>query len=215
MPSNNPFATAEGWQKYVWAYGLRDPAKFTVQSQNGIVFINDPGETSAEEINVGVAGGNYGWPTVEGGSQTPVGSNPIGPVHTIPHAPTDPEAIAGGHIAGGVLFNPGSLTFPMPYAGDYFFADRDKNIIQVMGIEKLAPTGVVSPFATDVIRPVDIAYTIPGDLFVIAQGVGDAGGQLIRYRATGSPSIVNQPAGVRCRRGSRSSSASAPAGLPR
>ncbi|HEX8913500.1 MAG TPA: PQQ-dependent sugar dehydrogenase, partial [Humisphaera sp.] len=30
VPANNPFAGADGWQKYVWAYGLKDPAHFSV-----------------------------------------------------------------------------------------------------------------------------------------------------------------------------------------
>lgn len=195
VPSNNPFATSEGWQKYVFAYGLRDP-QIAVSAENGTIYINDAGEKTAEEINIGVAGGNYGWPTVEGGAATPPGSDPVGPVYTIPHAPTNPEAIVGGKIGGGAVFIPGTQTFPVPYAGDYFFVDRDSDIVQVMDIDRLTPTNRVSPFATDIIRPVDIGYTVPGDLFVIAQGASDAGGQLLRYRATGAPSISRQPAGA-------------------
>ncbi len=195
VPSNNPFATSEGWQKYVWAYGLRDP-QIAVSAENGTIYINDSGEKTAEEINIGVVGGNYGWPTVEGGPATSAGSNPVGPVYTIPHTPANTEAIVGGHIGGGAVFIPGTQTFPVPYAGDYFFVDRDSDIVQVMDIDRLTPTNRVSPFATDIIRPVDIGYTVPGDLFVIAQGVGDAGGQLLRYRATGAPSISRQPAGA-------------------
>jgi len=203
IPSNNPYADGEGWQKYVWAHGLRDPAKFAVNVQNGTVYINDPGEEKFEEINIGQPGGDYGWPTTEGGaspletpSQPP--SGPIGPVFAFPHqpregAPLPAGTVVGGHVAGGTFFIPGTLTFPVPYAGDYFFADKDQNVIRVLGIDKLTPNGDVLPFATDITAPVDLGYTARGDMFVIAQGVGDAGGQLIRYHPTGAPAIVRQP----------------------
>jgi glucose/arabinose dehydrogenase len=62
IPSDNPFfATLSGKYRAIWALGLRNPYTFAF-SQQGQMFINDVGEETWEEINVGVRGGNYGWP---------------------------------------------------------------------------------------------------------------------------------------------------------
>ena len=59
VPANNPWSDGDDWQKYVFAYGLRDPAKFAVNASNGIIYINDPGAEKFEEINIGKAGGHW------------------------------------------------------------------------------------------------------------------------------------------------------------
>ena len=49
----------------IWAYGLRNPFTFAF-SDHGRLYINDVGEQTWEELNVGASGANYGWPTCEG-----------------------------------------------------------------------------------------------------------------------------------------------------
>src|SRR5262249_56044233 len=66
-----------------WALGLRNPFTFAVQPETGRIFINDVGG-KAEEINDGVAGANYGWPTVEHGPTTDPRFR--GPIHHYPTA---------------------------------------------------------------------------------------------------------------------------------
>ncbi len=63
IPFDNPFVSRAGARGEVWAYGLRNPFTFAVQPGTGTIFINDVGEASWEEINLGAAGANYGWPT--------------------------------------------------------------------------------------------------------------------------------------------------------
>ncbi len=72
IPANNPFfGTASGVNRAIWALGLRNPFTMAFERSTGRLFINDVGEVSWEEINEGVAGANYGWPTVEGPSSNP------------------------------------------------------------------------------------------------------------------------------------------------
>jgi glucose/arabinose dehydrogenase len=67
VPTDNPFVKTSGAEPLVWAYGLRNPQSFSWQIGGaGTMFINDIGEAGAEEVNTGVAGGNYGWSTREG-----------------------------------------------------------------------------------------------------------------------------------------------------
>jgi glucose/arabinose dehydrogenase len=67
IPPDNPFAAGEGGAPEVWAYGFRNPWRAT--TDGGTILISDVGQDWWEEVNViplGQAGGNYGWPVLEG-----------------------------------------------------------------------------------------------------------------------------------------------------
>jgi len=67
IPSDNPFFNSTtGISRAIWALGLRNPFTFDVQRTTGRIFINDVGQDTWEEIDDGIAGSNYGWPTTEG-----------------------------------------------------------------------------------------------------------------------------------------------------
>ena len=73
IPAGNPFADGEGGAPEVWAWGLRHAQQFSWDT-DGRMFINDIGQDQVEEVNIGVAGGNYGWPVREGTFATAQGS---------------------------------------------------------------------------------------------------------------------------------------------
>jgi glucose/arabinose dehydrogenase len=64
----NPFYTgnARDNRSKIFAYGLRNPWRLALNRQTGSVYIADVGSDYFEEINVGLAGANYGWPCYEG-----------------------------------------------------------------------------------------------------------------------------------------------------
>jgi len=67
IPTNNPFMGKTGYLPEIWAYGFRDPAGFSWDiSGTGKMIIADRGESNMEELNLGVAGANYGWYSREG-----------------------------------------------------------------------------------------------------------------------------------------------------
>src|SRR6185503_20927644 len=66
VPPGNPFINqTSGPDQTIWALGLRNPFTFSFQNGTGRMFINDVGQNTWEEINDGIAGSNYGWPTCE------------------------------------------------------------------------------------------------------------------------------------------------------
>lgn len=67
IPANNPFAgNSENIREEIFAYGLRNPWRFSFDAQTGQLWTGDVGQNAMEEINIIENGGNYGWNTTEG-----------------------------------------------------------------------------------------------------------------------------------------------------
>ncbi len=65
VPADNPFIGREGYLPETWAYGLRNPWRYSFDSR-GRLFVADVGQDKWEEINLVQRGGNYGWNAMEG-----------------------------------------------------------------------------------------------------------------------------------------------------
>src|ERR1051325_4045978 len=147
IPADNPFfGTATGNNRAIWALGLRNPYTFAFQPGTGRMFINDVGEVTREEINDGIAGSNYGWPTCEGTCSNPNFRNPL---FTYGHGSSSTTGCA---ITGGAFYNPPVTQFPSDYQGKYFFADFCSGWIR-----RLNPAdNTATDFATGIANPVDL-----------------------------------------------------------
>ena len=66
VPSSNPFTNASNSKSEIWAYGLRNPWRFSFDSVTGDLWVGDVGQRGYEEINLVTRGGNYGWNVMEG-----------------------------------------------------------------------------------------------------------------------------------------------------
>ncbi len=69
LPPDNPFLDREGYRPETWAWGLRNPWRFSFDRQTGDLYIGDVGQARWEEIDLmpaGSAGFNFGWPIFEG-----------------------------------------------------------------------------------------------------------------------------------------------------
>ncbi len=64
VPNDNPFVGKEA-KPEIWAYGLRNPWRFSFDKNSGQLFVADVGQNKFEEVNIIEKGGNYGWRIME------------------------------------------------------------------------------------------------------------------------------------------------------
>ena len=170
IPTDNPhYGTTSGLPQAIWARGLRNPFTFAVQPTTGTLYINDVGENTWEEVNIGAAGANYGWPANEGASTA---GGAVAPVFAYRHTPTTPAGTGpGGFITGqsivGGTFYPAGKAFPAAYHGSYFFADY---LSRIVGRLDPANGHAASTFANLAGMPVDVLASQDGALYVLYRG---------------------------------------------
>lgn len=66
VPVSNPFVGEVGVVPEIFTYGHRAPYRISVDRETGDVWVGEVGQRNIEEVNLLVAGGNYGWPMKEG-----------------------------------------------------------------------------------------------------------------------------------------------------
>ena len=151
----NPFLNTPGVDPRIWASGLRNPFRGYYDAPTGRMIIGDVGYQTTEEINIGAAGANYGWPNAEGPSNNPAYTNPV---FSYPHAGHD-SAVVGGFVYHGTQF-------PSTYQGSYFYADYAQHWIRRLTFD--ANGNVTGAFNFE---PTDSAVDGPfGDIVYLTEG---------------------------------------------
>ena len=132
IPADNPLLSEPTAAPEVYAFGFRNPYRFSFDSATGDLYVGDVGQNDIEELDVVVAGGNYGWKLKEGsfffddngnGSGFVTDVNPGIPANILkmlidPVAEYDHDE--GFSIIGGFVYR--GTEFPA-LAGRYIFAD--------------------------------------------------------------------------------------------
>ncbi|MFG2073290.1 PQQ-dependent sugar dehydrogenase [Nonomuraea maritima] len=107
IPDDNPFAGREGARPEIWAYGLRNPWRFTFDRESGDLWIGDVGQNEREEVNrqpTGSGGGeNYGWNLREGDRpyRDGEGRDLVEPVIVYPLGEGGNCSVIAGHVYRG------------------------------------------------------------------------------------------------------------------
>ena len=153
IPADNPFYNTSGARREIWALGLRNPFTFSFSSASGVMHVNDVGQSSWEEVNVGKAGANYGWPSCEGACSNP---SFVNPVYAYAHS-GDGAAISGSAFYEGAQF-------PIEYKGSYFFGDYVAGFIR-----RLTPANQAVDFLSNTPGIVDIKIGSDGSLYYLTR----------------------------------------------
>jgi glucose/arabinose dehydrogenase len=137
IPEDNPFAGMPGHAGEIFAFGFRNPFRFSFDMSTGDLYVGDVGQDDIEEVDVVVAGGNYGWNVKEGSfCFDPNGSDPgfafeadpcpnepaglIDPVAEYNTADSLEDNIDGRAVVGGFVYRGSAIP---QLAGRYIFGD--------------------------------------------------------------------------------------------
>ena len=119
IPSDNPFHdNQDGFSEEIFAYGLRNPWRFSFDSQTDMLWAGDVGQNALEEIDIIEAGKNYGWNIQEGTScyEPRSGCDRTGLEQPV----IDYGRNSGGSVTGGFVYRGSALS---SLAGYYIYAD--------------------------------------------------------------------------------------------
>lgn len=151
IPPSNPFAgSPNGEREEIYAYGLRNPWRFSFDDGpggTGELFAADVGQGTYEEINIVENGGNYGWRVREGQHDfdptTPIGAAEvlIDPIAEYTHPGENNGTLeVGRSVTGGFVYR--GSQFP-ELQGKYIFGDWSRSFSPgtgtLLGLEETAP----------------------------------------------------------------------------
>ncbi|GAB3947987.1 PQQ-dependent sugar dehydrogenase [Spirosoma harenae] len=131
IPADNPFAgNQEGLREEIFAYGLRNPWRFSFDRKTGQIWAGDVGQNQFEEIDIIIKGGNYGWRLKEADTcfnprKDCDTGNLIDPIHQYPRS-------EGVSITGGVVYRG---TRHPELVGSYLYADYASGKVWALAFE--------------------------------------------------------------------------------
>ncbi len=120
IPPDNPFQNGSALPE-IWAYGLRNPWRFSFDLPSGRLLSADVGQDSWEEVDIITKGGNFGWNIMEGGHCYPpnvTSCNMTG--FLLPIAEYGHDAAGGTAIIGGFVYRGSAIA---GLAGTYVYGD--------------------------------------------------------------------------------------------
>lgn len=163
IPADNPFAQGGG-RGEVYAYGLRNPWRFSFDRVTNALFAGDVGQDKWEEIDVVEKGGNYGWNTMEGNHcfNPPSGCDTTGlrlPIWEYPHS----EGIS---VIGGYVYRGSELP---ELRGAYVYGDYGNGRIWALRYDQRSRETVANDLLLESRLPISsFAEDDRGELYVLA-----------------------------------------------
>ena len=174
IPPDNPFAgNASGWREEIFAYGLRNPWRFSFDPVTGFLWCGDVGQGAREEIDLIANGNNYGWHIMEGMLCYSPSSGCDMTGLTLPV--WDYDRASGGSITGGYVYRGQRLP---DLVGYYVYGDFVSG--RIWALEYGGP-GSVTNVALDTTGAYSLsAFGIDeaGDLFCCTLG-----GEIFRFKS--------------------------------
>jgi hypothetical protein len=179
IPADNPFVGVPGVREEVWAFGLRNPYRFSFDRQAGDLWIGDVGQGSREEVDFEPAGDpggrNWGWDVMEGtlcNSNDPAPSPPCNDASLTRPRYQYAHTVGRCSITGGYVYRGTALP---EVAGLYFFGDFCTGEIWTLDPSSEAlvdRTADLSPAAGATFQLVGFGEDGAGELLVVQMGAG-------------------------------------------
>ncbi len=167
IPADNPFASGGG-RPEIWAYGLRNPWRFSFDRETGDLWIGDVGQNAYEEVDFVPAGqgagANYGWARYEGNH--PFSGDEIS--GTVPAIFEYPNPDQGCSVTGGFVYR--GTRIPN-LVGAYVFADYCQGDVRALTQEN-GEVAVERFLDVNAANIAAFGQDNDGELYVLSQGDG-------------------------------------------
>jgi glucose/arabinose dehydrogenase len=177
IPRDNPFVDEPNARHEIFAYGLRNPWRYSFDRNTGDLWVGDVGQDLWEEVDLVTKGGDYGWSVREGAHHYkpgPPGVQYIDPVIEYPHKPNlQPEAMFPDHsiglcVIGGYVYR--GKKYPS-LDGIYIYCDY--NLGTIWGLLYDRDAHKVTAHGKLLQQPKNItsfAEDMDGEIYVLTQG---------------------------------------------
>jgi glucose/arabinose dehydrogenase len=207
IPATNPFRSTPGAMPEIWAYGLRNPWRFSFDRQTGDLFIADVGQSAREEVNFQLSsspgGENYGWRLMEGTACFNPSTNCNTGMLKLPILEYDHSL--GCSITGGYRYR--GRRFPQ-YASRFFYGDYCSG--RIWAATQNGQTWSTTQLMDTTLSITSFGEDEGGELYVVHYGSGTNGtvqrltevGQsfsvTVTRAGTGTGTVVSAPAAINC-----------------
>jgi len=181
VPADNPFVDVDGARAEIWAYGLRQPWKFSFDRETGDLWTGNVGQDLWEQVFLIQRGGNYGWSVMEGNHAFRPG-RPRGPTQFVPpiveHDHAEFRSITGGFVYQGSRL--------AELRGAYIYGDYDTGKIWMLRYDRdSAEVTEHRELVDSTLRLVGFGQDNAGELYL----VDHMGGRLSQLAA--NPAVNN------------------------
>lgn len=161
IPADNPFVGNSAFLPEIWAWGLRNPWRFSVDGVTGAVWIADVGQNAWEEVNIAFGGENFGWKVMEA-SHCYVAKTCDQTGLTLPVA--EYGRSEGASITGGVVYRGNQQ---LSLYGKYLFADYVSGRFWTLSADPAQPGKWQRTLVAETnLQPVGFGHDRHGEVFV-------------------------------------------------
>ncbi|SEW54675.1 PQQ-dependent sugar dehydrogenase [Chitinophaga arvensicola] len=172
IPPDNPFAGQPDARPEIWAYGLRNPWRFSFDRNTKLLFAGDVGQDKYEEVDIITKGGNYGWRILEGNHDYNVPASAdkstlIAPIHEYAHD-------LGISITGGYVYRGNAIP---ALKGLYVFGDYNGKsfVLRPSGQQWNRETLELSGRPADNMQILSWGEDEEGELYMLTSTSGNTG----------------------------------------
>ncbi|MEW5852031.1 MAG: PQQ-dependent sugar dehydrogenase [Myxococcota bacterium] len=161
IPPDNPFALGGGAPE-IYAWGLRNPWRWSFDRVTGDLWVGDVGQNAYEEIDIIELGGNYGWNRKEGFhcySTNPCeGQGWIDPVVEYPHS--EGNSVTGGYVYRG--------TEIPDLDGVYIYADFGRGTVWGLFYDAISGAAQPQVLVNSGVNVASFSEDLAGELYLLA-----------------------------------------------
>jgi glucose/arabinose dehydrogenase len=170
VPPDNPFVAEQGARGEIWAYGLRNPWRFSFDAETGDLWIGDVGQSSLEEVDrtaTGTgAGANFGWSIMEATERYSGEDEPDDHVPPVYEYETTEDRCS---VTGGYVYRGSAIP---ELVGSYVFSDYCEGDIRALELDSAGQVAADTNLGVNGRNVVAFAQGPDLELYVLDLGGG-------------------------------------------